>query len=32
MKTFEKVNDIMMKAYERREEAWRGKMKYRGIV
>ena len=32
MRTFEKVNDIMMKAYERREEAWRGKMKYRGIV
>ena len=32
MKTFRKVNDIMMKAYERREEPWRGKMKYRGIV
>ena len=32
IKTFNKVNDIMMKAYERREEAWRGKMKYRGIV
>ena len=32
MKTFEKVNDIMMKGYERREEAWRGKMRYRGIV
>ena len=30
--TFQKVNDIMMRAYERREEAWRGKMKYRGIV
>ena len=32
MKTFRKVNDIMMKAYERREEPWRGKMKYRAIV
>ncbi len=32
MKTFTKVNEIMHKAYERREEAWRGKMKYRGIV
>lgn len=32
MKTFEKVNKLMYKAYERREEAWRGKMKYRGIV
>ena len=30
--TFQKVNDIMMKAYERREEAWRNKMRYRGIV
>ena len=32
MKTFEKVNDIMMRAYERREEAWKDKMKYRAIV
>ena len=32
MKTFEKVNKIMLKAYEKKEEAWRGKMKYRGIV
>ena len=32
MKTFKKVNEIMMKAYERREEAWRNKMRYRGIV
>ena len=31
-KTFRKVDKIMKKAYERREEAWRGKMKYRGIV
>ncbi len=32
LKTFKKVNDIMMKAYEKKEEPWRGKMKYRGIV
>ena len=32
MKTFEKVNRIMLKAYENKEEPWRGKMKYRGIV
>ena len=32
IKTFEKVNDIMMKAYEKREQAWRNKMRYRGIV
>ena len=32
IKTFKKVNDIMMRAYEKREEAWRGKMRYRGIV
>ena len=32
MKTFEKVNKIMLKAYERKEEAWPGKMKYRAIV
>ena len=31
-KTFRKVDKIMKQAYERREEAWRGKMKYRGIV
>ena len=32
MKTFKKVNKIMLKAYERKEEAWPGKMKYRAIV
>jgi len=32
MKTFEKVNKIMLRVYEKREEAWRGKMKYRAIV
>ena len=32
MKTMRKVNRIMQKAYERREEAYPGKMKYRGIV
>ena len=32
MKTFKKVNKLMLEAYENREEAWRGKMKYRGIV
>ena len=32
IKTFQKVNRIMMKAYERKEEAWPGKMKYRAIV
>ena len=32
MKTCKKVNRLMLKAYERREEPWRGKMKYRGIV
>ena len=31
MKTFKKVNKIMLKAYERKEEAWPGKMKYRAI-
>ncbi|MCQ2567139.1 MAG: 2-hydroxyacyl-CoA dehydratase family protein [Mogibacterium sp.] len=30
--TFKKTTELMMKAYERREEAWVGKMKYRGIV
>ena len=32
IKTFEKVNNILMKAYENKEEAWPGKMKYRAIV
>ena len=32
MKTFKKVNKLMLEAYENREEAWHGKMKYRGIV
>ncbi len=32
IKTCKKVNRLMLKAYERREEPWRGKMKYRGIV
>lgn len=32
IKTFEKVNKIMLKAYQRKEEAWRGKMRYRAIV
>ena len=32
IKTFKKVNKLMYQAYERREEAWPGKMKYRGIV
>ncbi|MBQ2323064.1 MAG: 2-hydroxyacyl-CoA dehydratase [Oscillospiraceae bacterium] len=32
IKTCKKVNKIMLEAYERKEEAWRGKMKYRGIV
>ena len=32
MATFKKVNKMMMKAYEKREEAWRGKMRYRAIV
>ena len=31
-KTFKKVNKIMMKAYENREEPWVNKMKYRAIV
>jgi benzoyl-CoA reductase/2-hydroxyglutaryl-CoA dehydratase subunit BcrC/BadD/HgdB len=30
--TFKKVDKIMLKAYEMRDEAWRGKMKYRAIV
>jgi benzoyl-CoA reductase/2-hydroxyglutaryl-CoA dehydratase subunit BcrC/BadD/HgdB len=32
MKTFQKVDKIMMKAYERRDEAWVGKMRYRALV
>ena len=31
-KTMKKVNDILMKAYENKEEPWPGKMKYRAIV
>ena len=30
--TFKKVDQLMLKAYEHRDEAWRGKMKYRAIV
>ena len=30
--TCEKVNKILLEAYEKREEAWPGKMKYRAIV
>ena len=30
--TFEKVNKLLMNAYEKKEEAWPGKMKYRAIV
>ena len=32
IRTCEKVDKIMTKAYRRKEEAWRGKMKYRAIV
>ena len=32
IKVCEKVNKMMLKAYENREEAWPGKMKYRAIV
>ena len=32
IKTFEKVNDLLMKAYTNKEEPWPGKMKYRAIV
>ena len=32
MKTCRKVNDLLMQSYQRREEAWVGKMRYRGIV
>ena len=30
--TFKKVDKLMLKAYENKDEAWRGKMKYRPIV
>ena len=30
--TFEKVNKILLEAYEKKEEPWPGKMKYRAIV
>ena len=32
MKTCKKVSEILLMAYERREEPWPGKMKYRAIV
>lgn len=32
MKTCRKVNDLLMQSYQRRDEAWVGKMRYRGIV
>ena len=32
IKTCEKVNDILMKAYENKEEAYHNKMKYRALV
>lgn len=32
IKTFKKVNKMMLKAYERKEEPWRGKMRHRAIV
>ena len=32
IRTAEKVNKILMKAYENKEEPWPGKMKYRAIV
>ena len=32
MKTCKKVNKLLLQAYERRDEAWVGKMRYRGIV
>ena len=31
-KTMQKVNKILLKAYEKKEEPWPGKMKYRAIV
>jgi len=32
IKTCEKISKMMLRAYERKEEAWVGKMKYRAIV
>ncbi len=32
LKTFNKVDRLMMQAYENREEPWRGKMRHRAIV
>ena len=32
IKTCKKVNQLLMQSYERRDEAWVGKMRYRGIV
>ena len=32
IKSCRKVNKLLMESYERREEAWVGKMRYRGIV
>ena len=32
VKTFEQVNRLVLEACERREEAWRGRMKYRAIT
>ena len=32
IKTCRKVNDLLMQSYQRRDEAWVGKMRYRGIV
>ena len=32
LKTMQKVNKILLKAYEKKEEPWPGKMKYRAIV
>ena len=32
IKTFRKVNDLLMQSYERRDEAWIGKMRYRAIA
>lgn len=32
LKSFEKVNNLMMQAYENREEPWVGKMRHRAIV
>ena len=32
LKTMQKVNKLLLKAYEKKEEPWPGKMKYRAIV